>query len=282
VPKRIAPRSDGPSDFKMRIKFAAGLTATLVFSALPVSSSPPQAGASVLVGTEPAGSSTTLRLITTAPFSSTSIPGPPTRLAAISRFPTELVLSCTGGWDDGGNLYHLFPNGNVYVAGPTGYGSVPALAWDSTGAVLWGVTGGFSGADLVSLDPFTGAATKIGATGVVGIESLADRPSTGVLYGVTGWHYDGTPGDVFTIDKATGAATDTGFDLEDSPGGGAPCTVSGLAFSNDGSTGYASIGCGGWGPGAGMLYRFTPGTFALTPVGQATGGGSMSGVTVIF
>lgn len=191
-----------------------------------------------------------------------------------------LLLSCTGGWDDGGNLYHLLPNGSMFLAGPTGYGAIPALTWDPTGTELWGVTGGFFDTELVLLDPLSGTATSAGSTGVIGIEALAARPGTGTLYGTTGFHHDGSPGDVFTFDKATGVATDTGFDLETASGAAPPCSVSGLSFSLDGSTGYASVGCGGWGEGAGTLYRFDPSTFVITELGAASGGGSLSDIAV--
>ncbi|MEM7310664.1 MAG: hypothetical protein AAF682_28585 [Planctomycetota bacterium] len=247
------------------------------------STSPPQA--SLMVGIEPAApSATNVHLMTTAPFTSTNLVEFPAKLASMTRRPGSLIFSFTGGFDDGGNLYHLLENGNFIMAGPTGFDACPALVWDESGFFLWGTVCNFAGDCLVQLDAQTGAATLVGESDLIGVEALSIDPTDGTLYGTTGFHYDGSPGDIFTFDKATGEGTDTGFDLLDTFGNPPPCTVAGMSFSANG-VGYVSIGCGVLGPGSGEVFSFDTTTFTLTPLGDATAGGnggSMSDLAVIF
>jgi len=63
-----------------------------------------------------------------------------------------------------------------------------------------------NGASLVTFDKTTGAATPVAPLSVPGIESIAFRPSDGVLFGV-GLSVIGAPQDgLYTIDPATGQA----------------------------------------------------------------------------
>ncbi|MCZ6597252.1 MAG: hypothetical protein O7B99_06425, partial [Planctomycetota bacterium] len=78
-----------------------------------------------------------------------------------------------------------------------------------------------------------------GYGGPGGIDAIAWDPSSSIMYGNTGFFFDGLPGDVITIDVATGIATDTGIDTTPIP----PTVVAGLAFAADGQ-GYMSIGAG--------------------------------------
>ena len=114
-----------------------------------------------------------------------------------------------------------------------------------------------------------GTATSIGPMGATsGVDALAIDPTTGTMYGSTGFFYDGDPGDVFTFDKATGAGTDTGVDMTPT----ASCTVAGMAFAPDG-TGYVSIGCG-----VGDIYEWDLSTHTITPLLFGVGGASISGL----
>jgi hypothetical protein len=270
-----------PASF--RISPAGLLLATL--SIAPLSAAPvgeAEASALLLVGLEPSAKSTRVHLIGTAPFSSAELLVLPARISSTSRLSGTFLWSFTGGWQDGGNLYHLLPGGSFVLVGSTGLGAVPALAWDSASGSLYAATGSAFGADLVRLDPFTGQPSVIGATGVVGIQALAVRPGTGVLYGTTGYMYDGSPGDVLVLDPSTGAATDTGLDFTEAGGSPPACPLSGLSFSVDGTEGYVSTGCGTLGPTPGVVFRFDPATFALVPLGAAGSGGAISGLEVVL
>jgi hypothetical protein len=76
---------------------------------------------------------------------------------------------------------------------------------------LFGTVSDFLVGDFYSIDPATGAATRIGPTGYVQISSLAFHPTTRALYAV-GFRVD--PDDIvdvlLTIDPATGVAAEIG------------------------------------------------------------------------
>ena len=83
-------------------------------------------------------------------------------------------------------------------------------------AVLYTVSGSGGGtfggapappASLYTLDPTTGAATLIGATGTSHVTGLAVHPTTGVLYGVRSDISGSGDTQLLTINKMTGAAT---------------------------------------------------------------------------
>jgi hypothetical protein len=67
-----------------------------------------------------------------------------------------------------------------------------------------------NGSSLVTFDQTTGAVTPVGPLSVAGIESIAFRPSDGVLFGV-GLSVIGAPQDgLYTIDPTTGETTFVG------------------------------------------------------------------------
>jgi hypothetical protein len=78
---------------------------------------------------------------------------------------------------------------------------------------------------LYSVDPTTGVRTPIGPCGVADMRSLAEDPTTGILYGVTGYPDGGGPltGRIWVIDTNTGLA------------GPAPVQISGGACPGSGS-----------------------------------------------
>ena len=76
--------------------------------------------------------------------------------------------------------------------------------------VLYGVTGaGGAPSSLYTVDPLTGAATLIGATGFSHVTGIDFDPTTGTLYGVVSDLFNGTTA-LITIDPATGAGTVVG------------------------------------------------------------------------
>ena len=92
------------------------------------------------------------------------------------------------------------------MAGATGLGPVPGLAYDVSNGVMYGITGCSSGNSiLITLDLATGAATVVGATGFEA--GSLEFGENGVLYG-GGSTADG--GNLYRIDTATGAGTQIG------------------------------------------------------------------------
>ncbi len=104
--------------------------------------------------------------------------------------------------------------GALTTVGPTGFGPISGLAYDTVGT-MYGITAGGAPADLVTIDLGSGAATLVGPTGLDFIGSIEFGPA-GFLYG--GLTAFATTYDQFLveIDPATGAATpigDTGFSI---------------------------------------------------------------------
>lgn len=189
--------------------------------------------------------------------------------SGLSRQPGTRNWFSSGGMTDGGNVYLLTKAGAVLVGGGE-LGAVSGNCFDPADGMMYGTYTASALADgLCHVDPLTGTATSIGAMGATsGVDALGIDPTTGTMYGSTGFFYDGNPGDVFTIDKATGAGTDTGADMTPT----ASCTVAGMAFGPDG-TGYVSIGCG-----VGDIYEWDLSTHTITPVLTGVGGASISGL----
>ena len=76
--------------------------------------------------------------------------------------------------------------------------------------VLYGVTGaGGAPSSLYTVDPLTGAATLIGATGFSHVTGIDFDPTTGTLYGVVSDFFNGTTA-LITIDPTTGVGTVVG------------------------------------------------------------------------
>jgi len=232
--------------------------------------------AGVLGVISPQGGGTTAYKVTTAPATSTSVASFTPHLSGLARLPGTRNYYASGGMTDGGNLYLLTGSGALGI-GASGFSAVPGLAWNPAGTALYGTTTVSILADgLITLNPATGAGTLVGPMGggVGGIDSLAFDPTTGTLYGSTGFFFDGSPGDEIVINPATGAAAKTGV-MSPVP----TCTVAGMGFSLSG-VGYISIGCGA-GSG-GNVYSWNPTTNGISLIINATGAaGSASGVEVV-
>jgi hypothetical protein len=202
----------------------------------------------------------------------------PASLSGLSNLPGTFIFSMSGGMADGGNLYHFLPNGNFVGVGASGFSAVPGLAWNLTGSTLYGTTTVAILSDgLITLNPLTGAGTLVGPMGggVGGIDAIAFQPTSGTLFGSTGFFFDGSPGDEIVINPTTGAASKTGV-MSPTP----TCTVAGMAF-DDAGTGYISIGCG---PGSGgNIYSWNPTTNSITLLGNANGSSkSVTDIEAIF
>jgi hypothetical protein len=91
---------------------------------------------------------------------------------------------------------------------------------------------------LYSVDPTTGVRTAIGPCGVPDMRSLAVDPTTGILYGVTGYPDGGGPltGRIWVIDKITGLASPAPSQISGGacPGSGSVFDPTGQMFAMEG------------------------------------------------
>ena len=125
-----------------------------------------------------------------------------------------------------GNLDQLFeidlttglaiPSTIVDIAASTSDGGttltdVDDISIDPTTGTFYAVANsGSAGGTLVTIDPSTGATTEIGDFGVNDIEGMSFDPS-GNLFGSTGSPFGGgAPSELYSIDAATGLATNIG------------------------------------------------------------------------
>ncbi|MEM7305671.1 MAG: hypothetical protein AAF682_03320 [Planctomycetota bacterium] len=203
---------------------------------------------------------------------STQVQTTTTRISGMSKLPGTRTYYLSGGMTDGGNIYIANP-GSALLVGNSGLGAVSGLAFDPADSRLYGTyTASVLSDGLCEINPTNGTGTPIGFMGIGGMDSLAIDPTSGTMYGSTGFFYDGSPGDVITINKVTGAATDGGQDMNPQP----PSTVAGMAFAGDGS-GYVSIGAGN-----GSVYSWDTGSNSISSiVDNATfSNGSMSDIDV--
>ena len=129
--------------------------------------------------------------------------------ASLLSFSTQAqTLYAATGSSLAGTLYTVNPaTAAVTPVGPLLIGAAPisltGLAMHPTTGVLYGLTGSSSPNNpnsIVTVNPLTGAATLVGATGSAGIADLAFN-SAGTLYGFA----QGST--LATINLATGAAT---------------------------------------------------------------------------
>ena len=125
---------------------------------------------------------------------------------------------------------------------------------------LFGTVSDFLVGDFYSVDPTTGAATRIGPTGFIQISSLAFHPTTGVLYAV-GFRLD--PDDIvdvlLTIDPLTGLGTQIG------PTNIGPATVDMCPITASDRTADIAFRSDG------TLFGFTPLCNALGTIDLTTG-----------
>jgi len=221
-------------------------------------------------------------LMTLSPFSTTTFPGLFQNMAGLSHLPGSAIFSMTGGMTNGGNLFHFLGSGTIVGPFPTGYSSVPGLAWIDIGGapdLVGSAAVSIIGDGLIHIDPLTGSSTGTGTYGggIGGIDAIAQDPTTGTLYGTTGFFYDGSPGDQITIDPISGLATDTFTDMSPIP----PCVPGGLTIDLSGQA-YVSMGGGGVGcSGAGQVYAWDLGTNAISLVGDGAVG-SLTDIQALF
>jgi hypothetical protein len=153
---------------------------------------------------------------------------------------TGLVITTVGPLHDSGN--HLY--------GLTG------LKYDSSSHILYGVTAGQSPTNpsyLAIVDPATALVTPIGPNGQI-LTDVAIDPTTGIMYGLSGFN-----GGFFTINTATGLATQTGNTrISFANGGGFASDVTGALFGFNNFT--PTVGNGG-------LYSFNKTTGMATLIG---------------
>ena len=203
-------------------------------------------------------------------------------LSGLDVQPATGVLYASGGNTDGGHLYTVDPAAvTATLVGSTGFPNVPGLAFDLNGD-LYGaahVSGPSLNANgLIQIDVNTGAGTLVGSFGAVGgfpvrgMNALAVEPFTGTLIGSTNAAYDGTTGEMWTIDKTTGAASLLGTLTDMTTGAIPPATVAGLTFDETGRL------FGSFGGGDGRIIQIDLATLTFRVVGQGSPSGSVSDI----
>jgi hypothetical protein len=162
----------------------------------------------------------------------------------------------------------IFTDQTVDIFNCAPFGGQVSNGWafnglEFVGGVLYGtaIANSCAPSQFMILDPYSGATTLIGPTGMGPISGLAWIAAFGIMYGITGCVNEYGPSNLVTIDMATGAATLVG------PTG---ILAGSLEFGPDGLL-YA----GGNNQDGGNLYRIDPTTGAATLVGPT----GMSGVT---
>lgn len=235
----------------------------------------PSVHADLLVGLNPGGTNTNVLRIQLSPFSASTIgqAGFPS-LSGLTFQPGTGTLFASSGLQDGGRLFALdTTTGAATLLGPTGFRAVPGLEF-GPGGVLYGsadVAGGEANG-LIVINPATGQGTLVGLYGSDGptviddISGLAFNPTTGTLYGSSGPAFDGTPGDLFTINVTTGLATRVGSLREVGTMAVLPVALTGLAFDSSGNL-YGSLG-----GGDGRVLAIDLSTFTFVYLGDAASG----------
>jgi hypothetical protein len=154
--------------------------------------------------------------LVTEPFRARAVGQPAVEdLAGLAVDPTTGILYGATGSGDGGRLFTVDPDdGAMTLVGATGFAAVEALAFDAGGQLFGAARVGGATADtLVSIDPATGAGTVIGvftAPGpqpVPGIKGLAFDLTTGALWAISTFQFNGIGGDLLDIDPLTAAVT---------------------------------------------------------------------------
>jgi hypothetical protein len=240
--------------------------------------------AAQIIATNPVGGAagTNVVLVQTSPFSTSPIgpAGGGQVLSGLDFHPGTGVLFASSGFGgpNPGSLFRVNgATGAATLIGPTGFDAVPGLVFDLD-RTLYGSAAapGSTNADtLIRIDPATGAGTAVGAygTGIAGMDALAVDPTTGILYG-GGAFAPGFPSgaNLFTIDRATGAATLLGTLTEAGTGDILPKVLAGLTFDGEGNL-YGSLG--GFPPGntgGGSIVLIDIPTLQFTFLGDVTPG----------
>jgi hypothetical protein len=175
------------------------------------------------------------------------------RLNPVSGVATSVGITTTKGLAGlavagGGNLFASVVVASTLLAPPS----------------ILATISGINGATTI-LGPFDPAGT------IKDIQGLAIHPVSSVLYGTTGPAYDGTPGDLFTLDKSTGAATLVGSIQEFGTGSPVQNVLGGLAIDSAGAM-YGSLG-----NNDGRVIVIDPSTLTFVAYGDA-GGVSLDGL----
>lgn len=160
--------------------------------------------------------------------------------------------------------------GAAMVVGTTATKGLEGLASAGSGNLFAAVRLGplmSPSVSTASISGANGATTILGPFDPAGtikdIQGLALHPVSNVLYGTTGSGYDGTPGDLLTLDKVTGAATLAGSLAESGTGVAVTNPVSGLAIDSAGAM-YGSLG-----NNDGRVIAIDPGTLTFVAYGDA-------------
>jgi hypothetical protein len=132
------------------------------------------------------------------------------------------------------------------------------LEWDSSTGTLYGGSNG----SLYSIEPATGTATLVGASGLTSFLNLGYNSATNVLYATSS-----STDSSYVIDRATGAVTLLGLL-------GAPTNPNGLAFNPD--NGLMYLICNN----TDSLYTLDTTTGAATLVGS-NGSGNLLGLVYV-
>jgi hypothetical protein len=240
---------------------------------------PLRAAAIPIIGLSPSSTNTSVLAIETAPFSAATIglAGFPS-LSGLDVQPGTGLLYASSGFTDGGRLFRVdATTGAASLVGATGMAAVAGLAFDTNGTLYGTVSTSLAVSihGLAEINPVTGAGAFIGdfgshtGTPIVGIDSIAVHPLTGILYGSSSTL--SVEGSLFTIDKGTGAATLLGI-LNGT--GGTGDAWAGMAFDQSGQL-YGSFG-----GGDGRIASIDIDTLTVTFLGDAASG-SVSDIAII-
>jgi hypothetical protein len=190
-------------------------------------------------------------------------------LSGLGMQPGTGILFASSGNNGAhnGSLFRLDPTtGTATLIGSIGgIAAVPDIAFDSDGT-LYG--SGFDG--LIRINPSTAAPTIVGLFGssggltIRGLDGIAIHPLTGTMYGTSNNLFDGTPGDLFTINKTTGAATRVGQLKAGTQL--LPNALAGLAFDPAGNL-FGSLG-----GGDGRIISISVSTLSYSYLGDAAAG----------
>lgn len=241
---------------------------------------------SVMIGLNPVmDQDTNLISVTGEPFSRADLGsfGMPS-LSGLDHQPATGILFASGGNSDGGRLYTVdVETATANLVGATGFPNVPGLAFDLDGTLFGAAQVGgptLNANGLIVIDPNSGSAMAVGPFGIVGgsvvrgMNALAIEPHTGRLIGSTNAAFDGSTGDMWEIDKTTGAATLLGT-LTDAATGNIPtATVAGLTFDETGRL-FASFGAND-----GRIAQVDLATLQFTIIGQGSVAGSVSDISI--
>ena len=214
-----------------------------------------ECNADTLIGMDPGSSDTKILLIQTNPFAVVALGHVPVAaLSGLDVQPSTGILYASGGFAGGGA-----DRGSIYTLNPgtlavttimrSGHDAVPGLAADLDGSLygsaVFTVSSSGAADRLIRIDQVNNHVFSLGTYGtaggrtIKGIDDIDFNPSTGVLYGSSGDAFE--YGDIFTIDKTTGAAKLVGPLTEEGSGNKLSATLAGLSFSPTGSL-FGSLG----------------------------------------